>query len=119
MSLRYGLWSRYQSGIKKTFRKEESADMTERTDQLLRSYVLGLFRDACSSDHLAECPEAVVTDYDATDGTYGCATGCDYVRFSITVTCPHDHTINWESGEFGELSWIINDLLREDTNDSG
>lgn len=35
------------------------------------------------------------------NGTYGCDTGCDYVRFE--VYCPHCRRLNYQTGCFGEF----------------
>lgn len=81
----------------------------ERVEALVKSWVLGKFRED-TSGHLATCPDAVVDSFEATDGSYGCATGCSYVHASATVSCRHGQSEEWDGGEFGELSWVIEEL---------
>lgn len=90
-------------------------------DALVARYILREFRSGGphgdeTADHLAGCPEAVVTSPDASDGTYGCDTGCSYVTFEALIACPHvtapyEHSF----GEFGELAWILEDIAEMDT----
>lgn len=87
---------------------------SERTDRLLQRYVLKLFREDCDNRHFRECTDIVLIDYEATDGSYGCDTGCSYVRFEADVTCPHGFSEHWESGDFGRLSDVIKELIEED-----
>lgn len=42
-----------------------------------------------------------IVDIDMYNGTYGCDTGCDYVRFE--VHCPHCHRMIYQTGTFGEF----------------
>lgn len=62
--------------------------------------------------HLVACPEAVA-DATAEDGVYGCETGCDYARFEATISCPHGFSEQYEYGQFGELSYILEDLEKD------
>lgn len=92
-------------------------------DELVRRYVLRHYRDHWyyhrpamdpgPVPHLVGCPEVVV-DAQGEDGTYGCDTGCEYVRFTATITCPHGERVEHEFGEFGELAWILDDMARDE-----
>lgn len=91
-------------------------DMTyasERANQLVRNYIIDSYRDANPKHHLATCDQLAVEEMDARDGSYGCDTGCEYVRFEAVLTCPHDEREEYEYGNFGELAYIIEDLERE------
>lgn len=60
--------------------------------------------------HIHRCPEVYVADGDAEDGTYGCDTGCEYVRLEATLRCPHgeEDQIHW--GDFGQLADLLDEL---------
>lgn len=60
--------------------------------------------------HLPACPDMQVTVHSAADGDYDCDTGCEYLRFEATVSCPHASE-EWEYGTFGELVWLLGDLF--------
>lgn len=83
-------------------------------DDLVNRYVLRWFREESMGHlpHLRECPDLTVTNADARDGSYGCETGCDYVRFEAVITCPHGEREEVEWGQFGELASILEDLER-------
>lgn len=85
-------------------------------DELVRRYVRRKFQSECEFDHrhLAACPEMQIVVDDAHDGTYGCDTGCEYVRFEATISCPHSDPVEYEFGEFGELSWMIEEMQRDE-----
>ena len=87
-------------------------------DELVARYILREYRREKTNSyggtpHLAECPEATVEHPQAEDGEYGCETGCEYVRMTATIRCPHGESSNYEYGEFGQLAYIIEDLERE------
>lgn len=89
-------------------------------DELVARYILRMYREnRCNSlgdptTHLAGCMDAVVTDPDAQGGTYGCDTGCDYYTLTATISCPHGESEDYEYGDFGEISYLIEDLEKED-----
>lgn len=91
------------------------AERNERVEALVRGWVLREFRDD-TTGHLSTCPLASLEEYDADDGSYGCDTGCEYVRVSATAVCPHGEREEWQHGEFGELSMVIEDLVAEEAN---
>lgn len=93
---------------------------SERANALVRAYIIESYRSAHPDHHLATCGQMTVEEADARDGSYGCDTGCEYVRFEAVLTCPHDEREEYEYGQFGELSYLIEDLEREaDRGESG
>ena len=84
----------------------------QRADVLVSRYTLAKYRESGEAEnaHLKVCPEAVTEDPESHNGTYGCDTGCEYVRFEATITCPHGQREDFEWGTFGELSYILEDL---------
>lgn len=64
------------------------------------------------STHKGACPEATAQDVQGSDGTYGCDTGCDYARLEADITCPHEPPESYKYGTFGELAWILDDILK-------
>lgn len=97
--------------------------MTE-TDALLGRLLLHMLRDDSLTiedhdddsvySHLRGCPDATVADSTGEDGSYGCDTGCSYVRLTCEVSCPH-HPGPFKAtyGEFGELADLIYDMEAE------
>lgn len=97
-------------------------ERNERVEALLRAFVIKNYREdhgfcwrrnECT-EHLPHCPDIRVAELDAHDSTYGCETGCEYVRFAATLTCPHGDRTVFKWGSFGELGDIIDDLTRMD-----
>lgn len=89
-------------------------DMSERTTALVTRWVLKRYREAHGRNgHLRDCSDAVATDVEGGDGTYGCDTGCEYVRLEATISCPHGERDEYDYGDFGELAWILEDLEAE------
>lgn len=84
----------------------------ERANELVARYIIDHYRQEPSrrGEHLVSCPDITVEDADARNGSYGCDTGCEYVRFEAVLTCPHGERVEHEFGEFGELAWILEDL---------
>lgn len=76
-------------------------------DEKVARFILATYREPGegqgSNEHLRACPDAVVADPDTSDGTYGCDTGCEYVRFEATITCPHGESEGFEWGDFGSV----------------
>lgn len=98
--------------------------MPSSADELLRRYVLRQYREEANRHlppaqrlHMQDCPDAAVTYLDASGGSYGCDTGCEYMRFEATITCPHEQPVEWEWGDFGELAYLIEDLEKEAARD--
>jgi hypothetical protein len=84
-------------------------------DELLSRYLIRHYQDSgARNDHLRTCSEATVApDPDYMDSTYGCDTGCEYVRLEATIVCPHGESEDYEYGEFGDIAGLIQDLERE------
>ena len=61
-------------------------------------------------NHIQRCPDVYVAEADASDGTYGCDTGCEYVRFEATLRCPHGEETEFEWGDFGELAYMLDEM---------
>jgi hypothetical protein len=92
-------------------------------DERVNRFILARFRGDTSGRflemdpvkaHLRECSEASATNSEAYDSTYGCDTGCDYMRFEATIACPHGQRYDYEWGDFGELAYYLDELLAED-----
>jgi hypothetical protein len=78
-------------------------------DDLLRNHVIAKYRESYNN-HLAQCIGLTVAELDANDSTYGCDTGCEYVRLESVLTCPHGERVDYDWGDFGELAWLIEEL---------
>lgn len=86
-------------------------EAAQRANDRVAAYILEQFRDEPDSDpaaqHLAACAGAIVTEPDASQGAYGCDTGCDYTRFEAVIACDHGQQYEFKYGEFGMLSDIL------------
>jgi hypothetical protein len=89
----------------------------DRADRLLRAYVLGEYRDDWPHGHIGQCPEAKVLEFDSRNGSYGCETGCEYLRLEASVGCPHEDPVDYEYGEFGDIAGLITDLEQEEARE--
>jgi hypothetical protein len=95
-----------------------------RTDDLVREMVLarlrsnggsgGIFDRDEIAQHMTACPDVTVKDFVASDGTYGCETGCEYARLEAVLSCPHHENVEYEYGEWGELADMIEEMERID-----
>jgi hypothetical protein len=86
--------------------------MSAEIDDLVNRWVLARYqreRIGKPDQHLAECADAVVT-HEATNGEYGCDTGCEYVRLEADISCIHGFTDCYEYGAFGDLADLIDDI---------
>jgi hypothetical protein len=89
-------------------------------DDLLRAYVLKQFREEYRPFpedpryHRATCDEVRVLEFDSRNGSYGCDTGCEYLRLEATIGCPHGDPVDYEYGEFGDTWMLIEDLEHEE-----
>jgi hypothetical protein len=80
------------------------------TDRAVSRWVLGQYRGGRGPDlHLVECPDVTV-GYSGYGGGYGCDTGCEYIRLEARISCPHGHSDEFEYGDFGEISYLIEDI---------
>lgn len=93
-------------------------ERNERVEALLAKWVLGFYRQK-EVGHLAECPDTIVGNCEVYDSTYGCDTGCDYLRVEATLTCPHGHSVHWEDGDFVELADVIAEMEALDEKAGG
>lgn len=83
-------------------------------DELVAAYVLRQYREETwRRTHLVACDQVVVEHPGGEDGYYGCDTGCEYVRFTATLKCPHGESEEVEYGEFSRLADILEDLEKE------
>ena len=62
--------------------------------------------------HLRDCPDMAVAHPEAYDSSYGCDTGCEYVRLEADLSCPHGHAQRFEYGEFGDLAMLLEEMGR-------
>lgn len=78
-------------------------------DELVGAWLTRKFRNEGQDEHLRGCPDLAI-DWDGGDGTYGCDTGCEYVRLEAALTCPHGHREEFEYGNWGYMSEILREL---------
>lgn len=71
-------------------------------DHLVELYILDTWR-AENPDH-ADCTSLRVINSDASDGTYGCETGCSYYRFTAEIVCEHRDPAEFEFGDFEDIA---------------
>ena len=95
--------SRY---ILRKFREDTKANMTSPLPSF-RAHV------SESAAHLASCPDVHVVDQEATDGSYGCDTGCEYARLEADLVCSHGMREEYEYGAFGELADMLQEICSE------
>lgn len=91
----------------------ELEDVSERANELVRAYIVRHYLAENPGGHLGGCDQVTVEDAAAEDGGYGCDTGCEYVRFTAVLACPHGSREEHGYGEFGDLAGIIEDLESE------
>lgn len=59
---------------------------------------------AVSDSRTHTCIDTKVSFLEGDDGTYGCDTGCEYLRLTAKLTCKHfPEGIEYEYGDFGML----------------
>jgi hypothetical protein len=84
-------------------------------DAKVAEWVLAKFKAEAvtvSEKHLAACPGTTVTHVQGGEGSYGCDTGCEYVRLEARVSCPH-HREDYKYGEFGDLADLLGEIFGE------
>lgn len=84
----------------------------DETDKAVCAWVLDMHQDDGQNEHLKRCPTRRVAEAGARDGTYGCDTGCEYVRLEATITCDDGETEDFTYGDFGDLAWLLEDFLK-------
>lgn len=94
-------------------------DQTE-GDQRVAEWLIGRFRTGDLKgqpfgggdiDHLRVC-HLLDVEFEGTNGSYNCDTGCEYARLEATIRCPHTSgSVDVEYGEFGELADLMEDIF--------
>jgi hypothetical protein len=90
-------------------------NLDDEADERVNRLVLKLyqkeknFRDPVRA-HLQQCPEIEISYASGEDGSYGCDTGCEYVRLEATLKCHHDFSETYHYGSFGDLAILLEDL---------
>jgi hypothetical protein len=88
-------------------------DQPDQAAAAVNRWLLKQYRRERRHKHLRECPDAYARDTDGGDGFYGCDTGCEYVRLTTTIMCPHGESDKFHYGEFGELADMLGDVLAD------
>ncbi len=81
----------------------------ERADALVADWNVRLYRTDGDNQHLRECADTSAS-VEGGDGTYGCDTGCEYVRLKAVITCRHRECDTLHYADFGDMASIIYDL---------
>lgn len=82
-------------------------------DELAERLILRHARADAESRHLRECDGLTVVEPEAYDSFYGCETGCEYARLEARLTCPHGESEDFEYGEFGDITDMIEEMRRD------
>lgn len=85
----------------------------EEADDRVTRFVIKTYRDEGSNEHLKACPALTATQAEGYDSTYGCDTGCEYVRFEAAMTCEHGERDDFEWGDFDRLADILKQIDEE------
>jgi hypothetical protein len=94
---------------------DEAAD---RANELTARFILRTFREEEAGHHLATCPTARVVEQDASNGTYGCDTGCPYARLEAVIGCDCGQRTDFEYGDFGDIADMLEEIYREEAANS-
>ena len=81
-------------------------------DEKVAGMIVRKWLAEADDEHLRICAEIVVTHPEAYDSSYGCDTGCEYVRLEADLSCPHGHAQRFEYGEFGDLAMLLEEIGR-------
>lgn len=97
---------------------EEREHRERDADKLVARFILATYREPgkAYNQHLKACPDLIVENPDARDGTYRCDTGCEYVRFEAVITCPHGEREEFEWGKFGNLAGILAEMRKDEAD---
>ena len=68
------------------------------------------YHSGLEADHLRKCKTVSAIPKEAYDSTYGCDTGCEYVRLAAVIYCQDGMSIDYEYGDFGDLADILEDM---------
>lgn len=86
-------------------------DVNLTADEKVAEFVKQRFREArYGAGHLATCESLTVNHAVGDDGTFGCETGCEYVRLTATLSCDHGESTEYEYGTWGTLADLLEDL---------
>ncbi|GAA0853385.1 hypothetical protein ACFQVD_26625 [Streptosporangium amethystogenes subsp. fukuiense] len=85
----------------------------EEADERVTRFILKTYREEGYNDHLTTCPDLTAQNPEGYNSQYGCDTGCEYVRFEATMTCPHGESDDFEWGDFDDLASILKQLDEE------
>ena len=85
---------------------------TPSADDQVREWITREARESADDQHLRSCGGLTIEHPAAADGSYGCPTGCEYLRLRADLHCPHGHRETFVYGEFGELSFIIEEISK-------
>lgn len=94
--------------------------MSTMADELVARFSLRNFREEVdrhsppAEQHLATCADARAAHIEGENSTYGCDTGCEYVRLTAQISCPHGHRVEHEYGDFGEIGDLMEEIQREE-----
>ena len=83
-------------------------------DEQVARLVEHMARDDADNEHLRNCADLIVQFPTAQEGTYGCDTGCEYVRLTAELFCPHGYRESFEYGEFGGIADLLAQLHVQD-----
>jgi hypothetical protein len=85
----------------------DCADLPEKANKAVKEYVLKEYRRSeywqRERKHLQDCEDASIELLSASDGAYGCDTGCEYFRIDTVISCIHGYREEYEHGDFGDL----------------
>lgn len=88
----------------------ELADATAEANAAVARWIIKQYRKGGRNKHLASCPDLAAGDVTGEDSSYGCDTGCEYVRLEADMSCPHGERECYAYGKFGELAYILEDI---------
>lgn len=85
---------------------------TPTPDKKVAALVTRKAREDASDPHLRRCPDLIVEHPDASDGEYGCDSGCEYAELTADISCPHGHSETFRYGEFGQIADLVEEMDR-------
>jgi len=94
--------------------------MTESADDKVNRLVAQMFREQTLFDtnpldyqlHLASCDTMRAESAEATNGSYGCDTGCEYYELEAVIKCecPDAADEQYSYGSFGDTYYLLSHL---------
>ena len=92
----------------------------QKANAKVREYIVHLFKTDSpyssnyttgkEAQHLRQCGGVSALPTECYDSTYGCDTGCEYVRLEAVVFCYHGVSVEYEYGDFGDLADMLGDM---------